>query len=89
MTQDATPSAASNSGEEAFGFNLDPRMDGLEPPWTEESFSSPDIADAYCQAWDVLKVDVARLGTPVQLFALGAVQQWRMHECLDCSGPSR
>lgn len=87
MTQHGAPPAPSNSGEEAFGFHLEPRIDGLDPRWTDDSFSLPDVADAYCHALDSLKVIFARFWTPVQLFALGAVQQWRMHECLDWLRP--
>ena len=55
MTQDGAPSDASNSGESGFGFHLDPRIDELDPPWSEDSFSSPDVADACRHAWDILE----------------------------------
>ncbi len=77
----------SNSGDTSLAFALDPRIDGIDPPWTEDSFSSPVTGDAYAHAWDILKVIFTRFWTPVQLFALGAVRQSRMHECLDWLRP--
>lgn len=87
MIQDGAPSEAANSGATGFGFHLDPRIDGLDPPWTKDGFSSPDVADACCHAWDILKVIFARFWAPVQLFALSAVQQWRLYERLDWLRP--
>lgn len=75
MTQDGAPSEATHSGATGFGFPLDPRIDVLDPPSTEDSFPSPDTADADCHARDILKVIFARIWSPVLLIALGSVQQ--------------
>ena len=71
------------------GHNREPdtRLDAYDPPCPEQSFRHPAAHEALVHAWDILRLLVARIGDPFQLWRRRVMKQAKRCEALDLLQP--